>query len=76
MATAAQGIGKFLKPLDDPSLRRIKIDPSGTIHHFIKNCPRVLKPHLLLDSKPPAFVEMKAAHIVCLLDRLPKVRAH
>jgi len=63
----AQGIGKFLKPLNEPSLRKIKIDPSGTIHHFVKNCPRELKPHLLLDGKPSVIVDMKAAHLVCLL---------
>ena len=30
-------------------------------------CPRELKPHLLLDGKPSAIVDMKAAHLVCLL---------
>ena len=63
----AQGIAKFWKYLEAPSLRKVKIDPSGTIHHFVKNCPRELKPHLLLDGKPSAIVDMKAAHLVCLL---------
>ena len=63
----SQGITKFLKPMNDRALHKVSIDPSGTLHHFVKSCPRELKPHLTLDGKPIALVDMKAAHLVCLL---------
>ncbi len=61
------GIGRFWKPLNDPSLHKLSFDPSGTAHHFAMYCPRELKPHLTLGGKSVAIVDMKAAHLVALL---------
>lgn len=63
----SQGIGRFLKPLNDLTLHKVSFDPSGTAHHFAMFCPRELKPHLTLGNKPVALVDMKAAHLVALL---------
>ena len=63
----SRGIGRFWKPLNDPSLHKLSFDPSGTAHHFAMYCPRELKPHLTLGGKPVAIVDMKAAHLVALL---------
>lgn len=63
----SQGIGRFWKPLNDPTLHKLSFDTSGTAHHFAMYCPRELKPHLTLGGKPVALVDMKAAHLVALL---------
>lgn len=62
-----QGIRKFWKPLNDLTLHEVSFGRSGTAHHFAMCCPRELKPHLTLGGKPVALVDMKAAHLVCLL---------
>ena len=63
----SRGIGRFWRPLNDPSLHKLSFDPSGTAHHFAMYCPRELKPHLTLGGKSVAIVDMKAAHLVALL---------
>lgn len=63
----SHGIQQFLKALEDTGSRTISINPSGTIYHYAMKCPRELKPHLLLTEKPVANIDMKAAHLVCLL---------
>lgn len=63
----SQGIGRFLKPLNNPELHKVSFDPSGTAHHFAMYCPRELKPNLTLGGKPVDLVDVKAAHLVALL---------
>lgn len=63
----SQGIDRFLKAMKDPALRKATTDPSGTIFHYVKVCPRELKPQILLAGKPVSIVDMKAAHLVCLI---------
>jgi hypothetical protein len=63
----SQAIARFLRVMKDPALRKVTTDPSGTIFHYVKVCPRELKPQILLAGKPVSIVDMKAAHLVCLI---------
>ena len=62
-----QGVKRFTRAMRDTESHKVSYDPSGTIHHYAMQCPRELKPHILLGGEPVAIVDMQAAHLVCLL---------
>ena len=62
-----QGVKRFTRAMRDTASHKATYDPSGTVTHHVMQCPRELKSHLLLDGKPSAIVDMKAAHLVILL---------
>lgn len=62
-----QCVKRFTKTMRDTTSHKLSYDPSGTIHHYVMQCPRELKPHITLHGKPVAICDMKSAHLCALL---------
>ena len=45
---------------------RVTVDSSGTVNSPISGCPRLIRPHLLLDGEDVVEMDVSGAHIVLL----------
>jgi hypothetical protein len=52
--------------LQAPTSEDITHDRTGTLHSPISQCPRLIRPHLLLDRQDVAEVDISGAHIAVL----------
>jgi len=46
---------------------RVTLDSSGTVNSPISGCPRLIRPHLLLDNEDVVEMDVSGAHFVLLL---------